>query len=91
MAAQEKLVRSPLAEVGLTKDEIRQLSRRAGLSGWEKPASPCLASRIAYGVPVTIERLSKVETAEEVLREMGFREFRVARPRRSGPHRDIAR
>jgi uncharacterized protein len=77
IAAQEKLVRSPLAEMGLTKSEIRELSRRAGLSGWEKPASPCLASRIAYGVPVTIERLSKVETAEDVIREMGFREFRV--------------
>ena len=85
MAAQEKLVRSPLAEVGLTKNEIRQLSRRAGLSGWEKPASPCLASRIAYGVPVTIERLSKVESAEEVLRQMGFREFRVR------VHGDLAR
>lgn len=85
MAAQEKLVRSPLAEVGLTKDEIRQLSRRSGLSGWEKPASPCLASRIAYGVPVTIERLSKVESAEEVLRQMGFREFRVR------VHGDLAR
>jgi len=77
IAAQEKLVRSPLAETGLTKSEIRELSRRAGLSGWEKPASPCLASRIAHGVPVTIERLSKVETAEDVIREMGFREFRV--------------
>ena len=85
MAAQEKLVRSPLAEVGLTKNEIRQLSRRAGLSGWEKPASPCLASRIAYGVPVTIERLSKVELAEEALRQLGFREFRVR------VHGDLAR
>jgi uncharacterized protein len=85
LAAQERLVRSPLAEVGLTKDEIRMLSRRAGLSGWEKPASPCLASRIAYGVPVTIERLSKVESAEDVLREMGFREFRVR------VHGDLAR
>jgi uncharacterized protein len=85
MAAQEKRVRSPLAEVGLTKQEIRLFSRRAGLSGWEKPASPCLASRIAYGVPVTIERLSKVESAEEVLRQMGFREFRVR------VHGDLAR
>ena len=85
MAAQENFVRSPLAEVGLTKQEIRLLSRRAGLSGWEKPASPCLASRIAYGVPVTIERLSKVESAEEVLRQMGFREFRVR------VHGDLAR
>ena len=85
MAAREKQVRSPLAEVGLTKGEIRELSRQAGLSGWEKPASPCLASRIAYGVPVTLERLSKVESAEAVLREMGFREFRVR------VHGDLAR
>jgi len=85
IAAQEKLVRSPLADAGLIKDEIRELSRRAGLSGWEKPASPCLASRIAYGVPVTIERLSKVEAAEDALRKMGFREFRVR------VHGDLAR
>ena len=76
-AAEEWKVRSPLAEVGLTKDEIRELSRFAGIAGWEKPSSPCLASRIAYGTPVTIERLSKVELGEAFLREMGFREFRV--------------
>ena len=85
IAAHEKLVRSPLAEVGLTKNEIRKLSKRAGLPTWEKPASPCLASRIAYGVPVTIERLSKVESAEETLRDMGFKEFRVR------IHGDLAR
>ena len=77
IAAEEKKVRSPLAEVGLTKDEVRRLSRAAGLSAWEKPSSPCLASRIAYGVPVTIERLAKVEAGEEFLRQLGFREFRV--------------
>jgi uncharacterized protein len=77
VAADEWKVRSPLAEVGLTKNEIRELSRAAGISGWEKPSSPCLASRIAYGTPVTIERLSKVERGENILREMGFREFRV--------------
>ena len=77
IAADEWKVRSPLAEVGLTKDEIRELSRAAGITGWEKPSSPCLASRIAYGTPVTIERLSKVERGESILREMGFREFRV--------------
>jgi uncharacterized protein len=76
-AAQENGVRSPLAEVGLTKDEIRELSRQHGLSGWDKPASPCLSSRIAYGVPVTIERLSKVERGEEFMRLLGFNEFRV--------------
>ena len=76
-AASEKSVRSPLIEVGLSKDEIRQLSKNHNLSTWDKPASPCLSSRIAYGVPVTIERLSKVERGEEYLRSMGLREFRV--------------
>jgi uncharacterized protein len=77
MAAQEKGVRSPLIEVGLSKNEIRKLSKLQNLSTWDKPASPCLSSRIAYGVPVTIERLSKVERGEEILRGFGFREFRV--------------
>jgi uncharacterized protein len=76
-AAQEKNVRSPLVEAGLTKNEIRELSRAHGLPSWDKPASPCLSSRIAYGVPVTIERLSKIERGENVLRKLGFREFRV--------------
>ena len=76
-AAAEKNVRSLLIEVGLSKDEIRYLSKKHNLSTWDKPASPCLSSRIAYGVPVTIERLSKVERGEEFLRSMGFREFRV--------------
>lgn len=76
-AATEHGIRSPLAEVGFTKDEIRERSRALGLPGWDKPASPCLASRIAHGVPVTIERLGKVEEGEELLRREGFREFRV--------------
>lgn len=76
-AAVEKSVRSPLIEVGLSKDEIRELSRKQNLPTWDAPASPCLSSRIAYGVPVTIERLSKVERGEEFLRSQGFREFRV--------------
>lgn len=76
-AAAEKSVRSPLIEVGLSKNEIRELSKIQNLSGWDKPSSPCLSSRIAYGVPVTIERLSKVERGEEILRLLGFREFRV--------------
>lgn len=76
-AADENKVRSPLVETGFTKNEIRELSRKQGLSGWDKPASPCLSSRIAHGVPVTIERLSKVEKGEEFLRQMGFREFRA--------------
>jgi uncharacterized protein len=70
-------VRSPLIEAGMTKAEVRLLSRRAGLPTWDKPASPCLSSRIAYGIPVTIERLSVVDRGEEILRELGFREFRV--------------
>lgn len=76
-ATNEHGVRSPLIEAGMTKAEVRWLSRRAGLPTWDKPASPCLSSRIAYGIPVTIERLSAVDRGEEILREMGFREFRV--------------
>ena len=84
-AALEKGVRSPLIEVDLTKAEIRELSRAQNLPTWDKPASPCLSSRIAYGVPVTIERLSRVERGEAFLRGEGFREFRVR------VHDDIAR
>lgn len=77
IAAEEKLVRSPLIETNLTKKEIRELSLKHGLPTWDKPASPCLSSRIIHGVPVTIERLSKVERGENILREKGFREFRL--------------
>lgn len=76
-AAKQHAVRSPLIEVGLNKNEVRDLSRRAKLPTWDKPASPCLSSRIAYGTTVTIERLQKVDRGEEILREFGFREFRV--------------
>jgi uncharacterized protein len=76
-AAKQHAVRSPLIEVGLSKNEVRELSRRATLPTWDKPASPCLSSRIAYGTTVTIERLNKVDRGEEILREFGFREFRV--------------
>lgn len=76
-ATREHGVRSPLIEAGITKAEVRSLSRRVGLPTWDKPASPCLSSRIAYGIPVTIERLSAVERGEAILRELGFREFRV--------------
>jgi pyridinium-3,5-biscarboxylic acid mononucleotide sulfurtransferase len=76
-AAEEKAVRSLLVEAGLSKNEIRSLSKKHNLPTWDKPASPCLSSRIAYGVPVTIERLSRVERGEAVLRKLGFREFRV--------------
>jgi uncharacterized protein len=76
-AASQHAIRSPLIEVGLSKSEIRELSHIAELPTWDKPASPCLSSRIAYGTTVTIERLSKVDRGEEILREFGFREFRV--------------
>ena len=76
-AAKEHRVRSPLIEVGMSKSEVRELSRKANLPTWNKPASPCLSSRIAYGTTVTIERLRKVDRGEEILREFGFREFRV--------------
>jgi pyridinium-3,5-biscarboxylic acid mononucleotide sulfurtransferase len=76
-AANEQGVRSPLIEVGMSKSEVRELSRRAGLPTWDKPASPCLSSRIAYGTPVTIERLGTVDRGEDIMRSLGFREFRV--------------
>ncbi|HVF30147.1 MAG TPA: ATP-dependent sacrificial sulfur transferase LarE [Pyrinomonadaceae bacterium] len=76
-AAHQRGVRSPMAEVGLTKADIRVQSKLHGLRTWDKPASPCLASRIAPGLPVTIERLSKIERGEQYLRDAGFREFRV--------------
>jgi uncharacterized protein len=76
-AAMQHEVRSPLIEVGLSKAEVRVLSRKAGLPTWDKPASPCLSSRVAYGTTVTIERLTKIDRGESILREMGFREFRV--------------
>ncbi|MDX6614234.1 MAG: pyridinium-3,5-biscarboxylic acid mononucleotide sulfurtransferase [Blastocatellia bacterium] len=77
VAAAEHSTRSPLIEVSMNKSEVRLLSRRAGLPTWDKPASPCLSSRIAYGTAVTIERLRDVERGEAIMRNMGFREFRV--------------
>ena len=76
-AASEQQVRHPLVEVGLKKDEIRQISEQLGLPTWDKPASPCLASRFPYGTSITHGRLRQVEDAEEVLHALGFREFRV--------------
>ncbi|MEN6335658.1 MAG: TIGR00268 family protein, partial [Phycisphaerales bacterium] len=70
-------IRSPLAEAGLTKDEIRELSRQAGLPTADQPSSPCLASRIPYGLEVTEQRLKQIDQAEAVLRSLGFVEFRV--------------
>jgi uncharacterized protein len=76
-AAREFGVRSPLDEANFAKDEIRLLSRRAGLPTWDTPASACLSSRIPYGSAVTVEKLRQIENAEAVLRELGFRVFRV--------------
>jgi uncharacterized protein len=76
-AAREFGVRSPLDEAGLTKDEIRELSRRAGLPTWDEPASACLSSRIPYFSEVTDEKLRMIERAEAVLRGLGFRICRV--------------
>jgi uncharacterized protein len=76
-AAAEHRVLAPLAEAGLSKEDIRTLAREAGLRIWDKPASACLSSRIAYGLPVTRETLESVEKGEEVLLAMGFRQFRV--------------
>ena len=76
-AAREFGVRSPLDEAGLTKAEIRELSRRAGLRTWNEPASACLSSRIPYQSEVTREKLRAIERAEDVLHGLGFRVFRV--------------
>lgn len=76
-AAREHQVLTPLLDAGLTKAEIRQLARQGGVPVWDRPASACLSSRIAYGVEVTPERLSVVEKGEEALRALGFRQFRV--------------
>ena len=76
-AAAQHLVLAPLADVGLTKEEIRALARSEGLRVWDKPASACLSSRIAYGLPVTRETLESIEKAEEGLFAMGFRQYRV--------------
>jgi len=76
-AAKIHQVKAPLVEAGLTKAEIRELSRRAGLKTWDRPASACLSSRIPYGTPVTIQNVKTVERGEEAIRALGFRQFRV--------------
>lgn len=76
-AAQEHAVFAPLADVGLTKQEIRTLAKAAGYTLWDRPAAPCLSSRVEYGRAVTREVLEQVERGEESLRQLGFREFRV--------------
>lgn len=76
-AAAEAGVRSPLAEAGLTKEDVRALSRAMGLATWDLPASPCLSSRLPYGVPVTPDALRRIDRAEAAVASLGFREFRV--------------
>ena len=76
-AAKLHEVEAPLVEAGLTKAEIRELSRLANLSSWDRPASACLSSRIPYGTAVTIENVKTVEVGEEAIRALGFRQFRV--------------
>ncbi len=76
-AARDRRVQSPLAECGLTKAEIRQLARHWDLPSWDKPAAPCLSSRIAYGEEVTAGRLAMIDRAERFLRERGFQPLRV--------------
>jgi uncharacterized protein len=76
-AAEQHDVLAPLAEAGLTKLEVRTLARAAGYPLWDRPAAPCLASRVEYGRTVTREVLEQVERAEEALRQLGFRELRV--------------
>ena len=76
-AATEHSARSPLLEAGLDKASVRNLARHLEIPVWDKPAQPCLSSRVPYGTPVTIETLSKIERAEEFLRGIGLREFRA--------------
>ncbi len=76
-AARQHQVNAPLVDAGLRKSEIRELSRRAGLPTWDRPASACLSSRIPYGTPVTKETVKTVEQGEEAIKGLGFRQFRV--------------
>ena len=84
-AAREHGVRSPLAEAGMTKHEIRDWARELGLAVWDKPAAACLSSRIPYGSPVTPEKLTRIDRAESALKTLGFRQCRVR------DHGDVAR
>jgi len=76
-AAKIHEVNAPLVDAGLTKAEIRELSRMASLETWDRPASACLSSRIPYGTPATVENVRTVEAGEEAIRALGFRQFRV--------------
>lgn len=76
-AAKERGVRSPLAELSITKAEVRQISQYLGLPWWDKPAQPCLSSRFPYGEEITLEKLQRVGRAEMYLRKLGYRNLRV--------------
>jgi len=84
-AAKKLQVRSPLVEAGMTKKDIRELSRRMGLPTWDLPAAACLASRFPYGETITEEKLKRVERSEAALKELGFRQVRVR------SHQNLAR
>ncbi|MCS6884238.1 MAG: ATP-dependent sacrificial sulfur transferase LarE [Acidobacteriota bacterium] len=85
VAARQLGVRSPLMEAGMTKSDIRQMSRLAGLPVWDKPAQACLSSRVPHGQRITIQKLSAIERGEELLKSLGFRIYRLRH------HGDIAR
>jgi len=85
VAAREHGVRSPLLEAGLTKQEIRALSRGLGLATWDKPAMACLSSRVPYGERISREKLEQIDRAENLLRDLGYRHVRVRH------HGDVAR
>ncbi|HEY3940751.1 MAG TPA: ATP-dependent sacrificial sulfur transferase LarE [Bryobacteraceae bacterium] len=76
-AAKIHQAKAPLVEADLTKPEIRELSRRAGLSTWDRPAAACLSSRVPYGTAVTVQTIQTIEQGEEAIRALGFRQFRV--------------
>jgi pyridinium-3,5-biscarboxylic acid mononucleotide sulfurtransferase len=76
-AAKLHQVKAPLVEAGLSKTEIRELSQRAGLSTWDRPAAACLSSRVPYGTPVSVETIKTIEEGEEAIKALGFRQFRV--------------
>ena len=76
-AAAEFSVKSPLLDAELSKDEIREIAKSEGLEIWDKPQAACLSSRIPYGQPITVEKLTMIDQAEMYLRELGFRQFRV--------------
>jgi uncharacterized protein len=76
-AAQERGVRSPLAEVGVTKLEVREISKQLGLSSWDQPSQPCLSSRFPYGEEITVAKLQRVGRAEVYLRQLGWQNLRV--------------